>query len=149
MYKHILLPFDGSELSVKAQSEAVTLAKSIGAKLTVIHVIAPFHVHVQPWASPQQLLSKIEGEHVDELKKNAQPMLTAVAAQIKAAGVECEGVLVVNDNPYQGIIETASQRKCDLILMASHGRRGLDALLLGSETVKVLTHSTIPVLVVR
>jgi nucleotide-binding universal stress UspA family protein len=76
-------------------------------------------------------------------------MVNALVARAKEKGVECEGLVVVGDHPYEEIINNAQSRKCDLIMMASHGRRGLDAVLLGSETVKVLTHSTIPVLVVR
>jgi nucleotide-binding universal stress UspA family protein len=149
MYKHILVPLDGSDLSRKAQAEATALACSVGAKMTVIHVVAPFHLHIQPWASSPQIHGRIEGEHLDEQKKSAQAMVDAAAEQVKTAGVECTGLAVVNEYPFRGIIETASERHCDLILMSSHGRRGLEGLLLGSETVKVLTHSTIPVLIVR
>lgn len=148
-YQHILLPVDGSEVSQKAEKECVAFAKSIGAKVTAIHVISHFHLHYQPWAATRSVHEKIEHEHEAEAKKIAEKMLSELQARIKAQGVECDGLVVIGDHPYEEIIETATQRNCDLILMASHGRRGLDAVLLGSETVKVLTHSRIPVLVVR
>jgi nucleotide-binding universal stress UspA family protein len=91
----------------------------------------------------------IERQHEDEAKEIAQKMVNALVTRVKEKGVECNGVVVVGDHPYEEIIKSAEARKCDLIMMASHGRRGLDAVLLGSETVKVLTHSRIPVLVVR
>ena len=85
----------------------------------------------------------------EESRQRAQKMLDAIVEQAKAQGVRCTGVSVANDLPYQQIIATAKSSKCDLIMMASHGRRGIASVLLGSETAKVLTHSTIPVLVVR
>ena len=149
MYKHIMLPVDGSELSLKAEQQCVPFAKSIGAKVTVIHVVPHFHLHVSAWAAPKEMITKIEDEHDEETRKGVQKMLAEVEQRVKADGIECDSVLVVGDSPYEAIIENAEKRKCDLIMMASHGRRGMDAVLLGSETVKVLTHTKIPVLVVR
>ena len=149
MYKHIMLPVDGSELSLKAEKQCVAFAKSIGAKVSVIHVVPHFHLHVSAWATPKTMITKIEDEHDEETKKVVQKMLAEVERRVKADGIECDSVLVVGDSPYEAIIENAEKRKCDLIMMASHGRRGVDAVLLGSETVKVLTHAKVPVLVVR
>ena len=148
-YKHILLAVDGSELSRKAEKECIAFAKSAGAKVTAIHVVSHFHLHVQPWATPKSMHTKIEKEHEAEATEIAQKMVSALVMRAKEEGVECDGLVVVGDHPYEEIINNAGNRKCDLIMMASHGRRGLDAVLLGSETVKVLTHSKIPVLVVR
>lgn len=148
-YKHIMLPVDGSELSRKAEKECIAFAKSIGAKLTAIHVVSHFHLHFQPWATPKSVHTKIEKEHEEEATEIAQKMISALTKRAKVDGVECDGLVVVGDHPYEEIVNSAEERKCDLIMMASHGRRGLDAVLLGSETVKVLTHTKIPVLVVR
>ena len=148
-YKHILLPVDGSDLSRKAEKECIAFAKSIKAKVTAIHVVSHFHLHYQPWATPKSMHMKIEKEHEEEATAIAQKMISAVTKRVKGDGVECDGLVVVGDHPYEEIISNAENRKCDLIMMASHGRRGLDAVLLGSETVKVLTHTKIPVLIVR
>ena len=148
-YKHIMLPIDGSELSLKAEKECTAFAKASGAKVTAIHVISHFRLHYQPWATPKSVHAKIEREHEEEAREIAQKMISALTTRTKKAGVACEGLVVVGDHPYEEIIRAAEQRKCDLIMMASHGHRGLDAMLLGSETTKVLTHTRIPVLVVR
>ena len=148
MYKHVMLPTDGSEPSQKAERECIAFAKSIGAKVTAIHVISHFHLHYQPWATPKALHEKIEKEHEAEARQIAQEQVSALVQRFKSQQVECEGLVVVGDNPYEEIIDNAEKRKCDLIMMASHGYKGLHAVLLGSETAKVLTHSKIPVLVV-
>jgi nucleotide-binding universal stress UspA family protein len=148
-YKHILLPIDGSEMSRKAEKECVAFAKSGGAKVTALHVVSHFHLHYQPWAAPRAVHTKIESQHEDEAKEAAQKMVDGLVTRAKEKGVQCSGLVVVGDHPYEEIIKSAGAHKCDLIMMASHGRRGLDAVLLGSETSKVLTHSKIPVLVVR
>jgi len=148
-YKHIMLPVDGTELARKAEKECIAFARSIGAKVTAIHVVSHYHLHFQPWATPKSVHTKIEKEHEEEAREIAQKMISALTKRAKADGVECDGLVVVGDHPYEEIINSAEERKCDLIMMASHGRRGLDAVLLGSETVKVLTHTKIPVLVVR
>jgi len=145
MYAHILLPTDGSELSKMALREGVDLARGLGARVTVITVTEPFHTlsaNLTLFADgPEQYqkhMAALAGRHLDVAKK--------IAA---AAGVACDTVHVEHEHPYQGIIETARDRGCDAILMASHGRRGMSAIVLGSETLKVLTHSTIPVIVFR
>lgn len=149
MYKHIMLPIDGSELSLKAEKECIGFAKSIGAKVTVIHVLPHFNLHVSAYSAPKAMITKIEDEHDEETKQVVQKMVAEVEKRIKAGGIGCDSLLVVADSPYEAIIENAGKHGCDLIMMASHGRRGVDAVLLGSETVKVLTHTKIPVLVVR
>ena len=149
MYKHIMLPVDGSELSLKAEKECMAFAKSIGAKVTAIHVVLHFHLHVAAWATPKAMITTIEKEHEKETENIAHKMLAEVERRAKAAGVECDSKLVFGDNPYEEIIENSGKSKCDLIMMASHGRKGVDAVLLGSETTRVLTHAKIPVLVVR
>jgi nucleotide-binding universal stress UspA family protein len=148
-YKHILLPVDGSDTSRKAEKECIAFAKASGAKVTAIHVVSHFYLHFQPWAAPRSVHTRIEKQHEEEAKAIAQKMVDALVTRAKEKGVDCDGLVVVGDHPYEEIISNAENRKCDLIMMASHGRRGLDAVLLGSETVKVLTHSKIPVLVVR
>ena len=144
-----MLPVDGSDLSQKAVDECVALVGSSGAKVIALHVVSHFHLHYQPWAAPRAVHEVIEKEHEAEARKVANEKLSSLVERVRAKGVDCEGVVVVGDHPYEEIIGEAQRRQCDLIIMASHGHKGLDAVLLGSETVKVLTHSKIPVLVVR
>jgi len=148
MYQHIMLPFDGSELSLKAVHEGVNVAKALGSKITLITVVSPYHLGV---TSPitSGFVNEVEERHDEESKKEAQKLHIEVVARAKSEGVQCDSLVVMGDNPYAQIVEKAQTHKCDLIVMASHGRRGFDAVVLGSETVKVLTHSKIPVLVVR
>ena len=147
MYKHILVPVDGTTLSLKALDTAAGLAKAMGAKVTAVTVspvyptiIAGDGYMVEP-ISPKDW-EKSVAKHSDHVESNA-------AKRAAAKGLEISFVTAAADQPYTGIIETAKKKKCDLIVMASHGRRGISALLLGSETTKVLTHSKIPVLVCR
>lgn len=149
MYKHIMLPVDGSDLSRKAETECIAFAKSVGARVTALHVVSRYHLHIQPWAAPRSIHERIEKEHEDEAKEIARKMLSEVQKRAQSAGVKCDSAVVVGDNPYEEIIDSAMKGQCDLIMMSSHGRRGIDAVLLGSETAKVLVHSKIPVLVVR
>ena len=145
MYNHILIPTDGSELSTMALQEGVALAKALGARVTAITVTTPFHVFTTNPSmvtdTPEQYrkhTAAVAGQYLDVAKN--------IAA---AAGVSCDLVHVEHEQPYQAIIDTAQNRGCDAIHMASHGRRGISAILLGSETLKVLTHSAIPVIVCR
>jgi nucleotide-binding universal stress UspA family protein len=146
MYRHILIPTDGSELAGSAVRHGLSLAKSLGAKVTAMTVEAPFDVYTVP-ASRVYAMSGAFAEHAERVKAHAQRILDGVAEQARAAGVVCETVQVEEDHPYEAIIATAEQRGCDLIVMASHGRSGLAAIVLGSVTTKVLTHTKIPVLV--
>jgi nucleotide-binding universal stress UspA family protein len=147
VYKHILVPTDGSEFSQAAARQAVSLARSIGARITAFYVKPPHpsYFYVDGNAFPFPLPSNFD--ELDE--QEGQRILAFVYGLCFQAGVECKKLCLTNDAVHEAIIEVANQGGCDLICMASHGRRGLSALLLGSETIKVLTHSTIPVLVFR
>lgn len=147
MFKHILLPTDGSELSNKAVKRGIEFAKKIKARVTAIHVVPEFKVIADESLVP--LSPTLKRRFEAEALTRAQRMLSTIARQAKARGVRCATMSVASDLPYQQIIAIARKKKCDLIMMASHGRRGLSSLLLGSETAKVLTHSKVPVLVVR
>ena len=145
MFKHILLPTDGSDLSRKAVLYGVRLAKECKSRVTGLTLIEPYHVA----AMDAVLVSIDEGEYEAESRRMAERALEQVSMAADAAGVPCDTIHEVHEQPYRAIIDAAHAKACDLIVMASHGRRGVAALLLGSETVKVLTHSTIPVLVYR
>jgi nucleotide-binding universal stress UspA family protein len=145
MHKHILLPTDGSELSEHALNYGVALAKVVNAKVTGVTVSTPFHILT---LEPQMVTDTLDS-YTTRMSIVAAQRLDRVTDAAKAAGVECDVVHVQHEHPYQAIIDTAVNRGCDLIVMASHGRRGMSAIVLGSETVKVLTHSMIPVLVYR
>lgn len=147
MFKHILIPTDGSDLSKKAVKKGIEFAKKIKARITTVHVVPEFKVVADE--SFVSLTPAAKKRFEEESRNRAEKMLSTIVQQAKAAGVRCSAVAEANDLPYQQIIATAKSKKCDLILMASHGRRGIASVLLGSETAKVLTHSTIPVLVVR
>lgn len=149
MFKHILLPTDGSKLSGKAAKQAIQLAKSVGAKLTVINITPRFAVSAIEEGGGMPVPAIIKRRFDEEAAGVSKKLIDKVKADAGAAGVACNGVIVSSHNPYDAIIKHARKAGCDLILMASHGRKGLSALLLGSETTKVLTHSAIPVLVVR
>lgn len=146
MYRHILIPTDGSELAQKAVTHGLSLAKSVGAKVTALTVEASFNVYDVPSSKVHQI-SKAFAEHAEHAKAQATKVLSGVANAAKAAGVPCETVQIVQDDPYEAIIATAKDKGCDLIVMASHGRSGITAVILGSVTTKVLTHTDIPVLV--
>jgi nucleotide-binding universal stress UspA family protein len=145
MYKHILIPTDGSELSESAILKGVALAKSMNAKVTGVTVSAPFHaVAVEPL-----MVTDTPAQYKKDCEALAAKYLGAIEKAAKTTGLQYEGMHVVHDQPYEAIIGAAADKGCDLIVMASHGRRGVKALVLGSETTKVLTHSKIPVLVLR
>ena len=145
MYKHILIPTDGSELSKKAVDHGIGLAKALNAKVTAVTVSEPFHV----FAVEPGMLTDTPDEYEKRIAALAGKYLKAAKDAATAAGVACDVVQVEHEHPYETIIDTARKRGCDAIVMASHGRRGVSAVVLGSETVKVLTHSNIPVVVVR
>ena len=145
MFKHILIPTDGSDLSRKAVLYGVQLAKASGAKVTALTVTDPYRA-----ATMDAVLIPVgEEDYEEQSRLLAERAMEQVKMAAGAAGVPCETIREVHDQPYRAIIDAAHALNCDLIVMASHGRRGISALLLGSETVKVLTHSTIPVLVYR
>ena len=145
MFKHILIPTDGSDLSRKAVIYGVQLAKSLGARVTAITLTEPYHVA----SMDAVLVAETVEEHDERVARIADRALEQVRMAAEAAGVAAETVRESHDQPYRAIIDCALANKCDVIVMASHGRRGVAALLVGSETAKVLTHSTIPVLVYR
>jgi len=149
MYKHLLVPTDGSPLSLKAAKAAAALAKALKADLTAVYITPRWMPPVGSEGSMPSHLGELESDYRAARKKEAAKALERVGAVAAEARVECEQLHVTSEEPWDGIIRTATRRKCDLIVMASHGRRGLAGLLIGSETHKVLTHSKIPVLVCR
>lgn len=148
MFKHILVPTDGSKLSAKAVKTAARLAKATGARLTGLYVVAPY-------ASPVYAESMIAipavttAEYQAIVRRHADRALSAVKRQAGLLGVPCATLSPVGGEPWSAILRAARAKKCDAIVMASHGRGRLASLLLGSETTKVLAHSKIPVLVCR
>jgi len=148
MFKHILVPTDGSGLSARAAKAAAELARVSNARITAVHAVAPYYS--PPSAEAAVLMPGLsQQEYEAATEAHAQRMLRVVAAQAEAAGVPCETLVVTSEHPWQAIVDEAAKKHCDLIAMASHGRRGLAGLLLGSETHKVLTHSKVPVFVLR
>jgi nucleotide-binding universal stress UspA family protein len=148
MYKHLLVPTDGSRLSAKAIRTAVRLAKNLGARLTGVFVVPPYVAPV--YGEAVIYVPEVTPKRYKEITgREARKALAALEIEAQAAGLDCKTTTLTADQAWQGIIRTAGAKGCDLIVMASHGRRGLTGLLLGSETTKVLTHSKIPVLVCR
>ena len=144
MFKRILVPTDGSEITAKAIDTAVELAQSIGARLYTISVKEPF-----PYSAISEMQPTPPQEFFDAQERIAAKRVLAVVEQSRHAGVECQPYTVEALHPWEAIIDHAKRMECDLLVMASHGRRGVSALLLGSETQKVLAHSKLPVLIVR
>ena len=149
MYKSILVPTDGSERSHAAIKEAAKLARALGSKLVLFYA-AP-HYESPPvsegFLAPNWLKDRESAKR--EIEAEAEKLLASAAKNVNLAGLGVEQKFAVSNSPYEAIIEAAKKFECELIVMASHGRRGMSGLLIGSETQKVLTHSTIPVLVVR
>ena len=145
MFKHILVPTDGSQFSQDTVSRAVSFAKEAGARITAFYAMpeVPYYLGGKEIHMPPRT------EVIEREEKEAQEILSFVENLCQEAGVPCNKLTLTNNVVYEAIIEAATQSGCDLIFMASHGRRGLSALLLGSETNKVLTHTKIPVLVFR
>ena len=148
MFSNILVPTDGGPLSRKAMSAAIKLAKEQKARITSVHSTPVFVPMVYDGLTPPpELISR--AAYGKAMARSAAKVLAAMEKMCVSAGVAWEGVHVAEEEPYKAVIDTARRKRCDLVLMASHGRRGVAALLLGSETQKVLTHSRIPVLVYR
>lgn len=146
MFKNILIPTDGSELSQKAVRTAVGLAKLHRARITGIHVIPDYHLLI----AYEGAFDPVTEERIEEeAKARAETYLAYVKKCADEEGVPCDTACETSDHPYDAILKTADARQCDLIVMTSHGRKGLAAVLLGSETRKVLTHTRISVLIVR
>ncbi len=145
MYKHILLPTDGSELSKSAIAHSIDLAKAVHAKVTALVVSTPFHsIVIDPG-----VVSGALDQYRQLVAIHTAKYLDAVRDMAAAAGVKCDILRIEHDQPYQAIIDAAKKNGCDLIVMASHGLGGAAPIVLGSETLKVLTHTSIPVLVYR
>jgi nucleotide-binding universal stress UspA family protein len=145
VFQHILFPTDGSPASAVAAEQCVRIAAAIGARLTILHVFIPLHLFayepiavdeaLEIWGRTRERRTRVSLEPVEELARNAQ--------------VAFNTVVVESDEIYEAIIDAARDNGCDLIAMASHGRRGIKGVLVGSQTQKVLTHSALPVLVFR
>jgi nucleotide-binding universal stress UspA family protein len=147
MFKHILVPTDGSELSRQTTSRAVSFAKETGARITAFFAKPEYPV---TYFGEGALIDPTTPERFSEMAESqAAEVLAFVSGECEKAGVPCQTASATSDVPYEAIIQAAEQHGCDLIFMASHGRKGISGLLLGSETNKVLTHSKIPVLVYR
>jgi nucleotide-binding universal stress UspA family protein len=147
MYQHILVPIDGSELSSHASTSAIQFARSINARITFLHVQPDYP---RPIVGEGTLIAPENREDfARSTREVADSILRGAAARAEIAGVVARTLTEISDVPWQVITRSASAAQCDLIFMASHGRRGLAGLLIGSETHKVLTHTTIPVLVYR
>lgn len=147
MFKHILVPTDGSTLSLRAAKNAVRFAKTDGASITAFYVAPEYHPNIAGDYLPANFVPL--SVYQTQIKKTAEKYLEQIRKMAKVAGVACSGLFASDDLPYQAIIRAAKERKCDLIFMASHGRSGIAGLLIGSETNKVLTHCKLPVLVYR
>ena len=144
MFKSILIPTDGSELSAIAVQKGIELAKLLGAKVVGVNIFAPY-----PYSALSEYVPETREAYESRTREPAARILAEVSSLAAKAGVPCETVLKSDDQPHRGIIETAAEKGCDVILMASHGRRGIAGVLLGSETQKVLVHSKLPVIVYR
>jgi nucleotide-binding universal stress UspA family protein len=145
MFKHILVPTDGSPLSESAALKSIQFARAHGARVTAVHVSPEFHVLTYR----TDMIEDTRDEFERDSKAHAERYLAFVAKAAAESGVPCDVVRRVDDNIFRSIIDLARERRCDIIAMASHGRRGVAGVLLGSETQHVLTHSAIPVLVWR
>ena len=144
MYQRILVPTDGSDITAKAVQTAIGLARSLHAQLSTVSVKEPF-----PYSAISEMQPTPPQEFFDAQERMAAQRIQTVLDAAAASGVPCRALTVEALHPWEAICEQAKEQGCDLIVMASHGRRGVAALLLGSETQKVLTHATTPVLVVR
>ena len=144
MFKRILVPTDGSEITTKALTVAVELAQAGGGQLFAISVKEPF-----PYSAISEMQPVPPQEFYDAQERIAAARVKTVIDAAQAAGLNCQGHTVEALHPWEAILDHAKAQQCDLIVMASHGRRGVAALLLGSETQRVLIHSSLPVLIVK
>ncbi len=146
MYSRILLPTNGSELCDAAVDQGISFAKALNASIIAFHAIpSSFYVAFTEFGPAEPLQDQFE----KDARTRGDSLVAEIAERGSAQGIHCETLTLVNDHAWEAIIEAAHTKHCDLIFMASHGRRGLSALLLGSETMKVLTHTKVPVLVYR
>ena len=147
MYKHILIPTDGSEVAERAVAAGIAFAKSVNARVTAFTALEEYQVPGEAELMARQARSL--DQHIAEAKQKAEAILGPVRERAAAAGVACNTCDALSDRPYEAIIQAADSHGCDLIFMASHGRRGIRALIYGSQAQGVLTHSKIPTLVYR
>ena len=145
MFKHILIATDGSALSQKGVEQGLELAKALGAKALLVTVSEPWTSYV----SGEMAISFPVQEYEEQVKASAGKVLAGAVAAAQKAGVSCETLHVKDKVPADGIVDAAKERGCDLIVMSSHGRRGISRVLLGSQANNVVTHSSIPVLICR
>ena len=144
MFKRILVPTDGSDITQKSVQTAVQLAKSVGAEIHTLCVKEPF-----PYGAISEMQPTPPQEFYDAQERIALNRVKEVVAAADQAGLDCQAFTVEAQHPWEAIVDHAKAQSCDLIVMASHGRRGVSALLLGSETTRVLVHCDVPVLVVK
>ena len=145
MYRNILIATDGSSLAARAVEHGASLAKALGAEVLLLTVTEHFHL----FALESDQFEETRSSFRDHMQRQADRTLSEASALARSLGVDARTMHLEDDAPYRAIIRTAESQRCDVIVMASHGRGGVSALLLGSETMKVLAHSNIPVLVVR
>lgn len=143
MYRHILLPIDGSELSLRAAETGIALARQLGARVHALHVIVP--LPAVPFLN--EIIATSDTEYANSAEEAGARYLAAVREHADAVGVPCQCSLETDPRPHRSIIAMAKREGCDLIVMGSHGWRGLDRLLMGSETQRVILESEVPVLV--
>jgi nucleotide-binding universal stress UspA family protein len=148
MYRHILIPTDGSEVADKAVSAGIEFAREAGAKVTLFTAVPEYQPPSEGEAMARRPMISIE-EHARRSQKNAHKVLLPGVARAGVAGVACDIDYIESDRPSRAIIDAARRHGCDAIFMATHGRKGLPRLVHGSRTIDVLTHSDIPTLVVR
>jgi nucleotide-binding universal stress UspA family protein len=145
MYHHILIAIDGSEASTRAAEHGLNLARAVGAKVSLLTVTEPFHV----FSFEARQLEDTRPQYQEHMAALAEQILAAPVREAETAGIAFEKIRREGDAPHEIILEVAEAKRCDLIVMGSHGRRGISAVMLGSVTMKVLAHARRPVLVVR
>lgn len=145
MFRHLLVPTDGSPLSDKAVQGAINFAREVGARITTLSVAEPFPYSALSESAflPDQL------RYEKQMQEHARQFVDSAAALASEAGVPCDTRVALSFSPYEEIIRNAEELGCDVIFMASHGRKGINRLFVGSETQKVLAHTTLPVMVFR
>lgn len=148
MYSHILVPTDGSELSINAAHQAIELAKLCKARMTAI-LVSPTYRQLQQDGFIVPTSNTVRERWEEQMAERAQKVLDGICAAAAKSGVQCDSVHVFGDSPYEAIIDTANKKGCDMIAMGSHGHGGVKQLFLGSETSRVLSHTKIPVMVYR
>lgn len=148
MFAHVLTPVDGSELSMAAARHGIELARLCNAKLTSIMVSPTYRRHFED-GFVMPIVKVIRERWEEEVAERAQVVLDQICAEAGKAGIQCSSVHVFGDAPYEAIIDAAKKNDCDVVVMGSHGYGGMKQFILGSETARVLSHSTIPVVVYR